>query len=129
MDKVKVGIIGTGFIGPAHIEALRRLGFVEIVALADSNEAVAKQKAEVLHVDKYYGDYMNLLADKEIDAVHICTPNHLHYRMAKEALLAGKHVVCEKPLAVNTEQANELVEIAREKQLVNAVHLTYDFIP
>lgn len=129
MDKVKVGIIGTGFIGPAHIEALRRLGFVEIAALADSNEAVAKQKAEVLHVDKYYGDYMNLLADKEIDAVHICTPNHLHYRMAKAALLAGKHVVCEKPLAVNMEQANELLEIAREKQLVNAVHFNLRFYP
>jgi predicted dehydrogenase len=129
MDKVKVGIIGTGFIGPAHIEALRRLGFVDIVALADSNEAIAKQKAEVLHVDKYYGDYMDLLADTDIDAVHICTPNHLHYRMAKEALLAGKHVVCEKPLAVNTEQANELVKIAREKQLVNAVHFNLRFYP
>jgi predicted dehydrogenase len=129
MDKVKVGIIGMGFIGPAHIEALRRLGFVDIVALADSNEAIAKQKAEVLHVDKYYGDYMDLLADTDIDAVHICTLNHLHYRMAKEALLAGKHVVCEKPLAVNTEQANELVKIAREKQLVNAVHFNLRFYP
>jgi predicted dehydrogenase len=129
MDKVKVGIIGTGFIGPAHIEALRRLGFVDIVALADSNEALAKQKAEILHVDKYYGDYIDLLADQDIDAVHICTPNYLHYRMAKEALLAGKHVVCEKPLAVNTEQANELVEISREKQLVNAVHFNLRFYP
>lgn len=129
MHKIKAGIIGTGFIGPAHIEALRRLGNVDIVALADINDEVAKQKAELLNIGKYYGDYKNLLNDKEIEVVHVCTPNHLHYLIAKEALLAGKHVVCEKPLAMNSIEANELIRIAKEKKLVNAVHFNLRFYP
>ncbi|WP_026486782.1 Gfo/Idh/MocA family protein [Caldanaerobius polysaccharolyticus] len=129
MQKIKVGIIGTGFIGPAHVEALRRLGFVDIVALADINEEVAKQKAELLNIEKYYGDYKSLLNDKEIEVVHVCTPNHLHYKISKEALLAGKHVVCEKPLAMNSFEGAELIKIAKEKKLVNAVNFNLRFYP
>ncbi|MDK2789246.1 MAG: hypothetical protein PWP07_2491 [Epulopiscium sp.] len=129
MQKIKTGIIGTGFIGPAHIEALRRLGYVEVVALADINDEVAKQKAELLNIGKYYGDYKNLLDDKEIEVVHVCTPNHLHYNISKEALLAGKHVVCEKPLAMNSSEADDLIKIAKEKNLVNAVHFNLRFYP
>lgn len=129
MRKVKVGVIGTGFIGPAHIEAMRRLGHVEVLALADINEEVARQKADALSIGAAYGDYRKLLADPEIEAVHICTPNNLHHPMAKEALLAGKHVVCEKPLAMHSDQAKELIQIAREKGLVNAVHFNIRFYP
>lgn len=129
MRKIKVGIIGTGFIGPAHIEALRRLGYVDVVALADINEEVAKEKAELLYVEKYYGDYRNLLEDKEIQVVHICTPNYLHYQIAKEALLIGKHVICEKPLAMNSQEGEELIRIAKENNLVNAVHFNLRFYP
>ncbi|WP_028991343.1 Gfo/Idh/MocA family protein [Thermoanaerobacter thermocopriae] len=129
MRKIKVGIIGTGFIGPAHIEALRRLGFVEVVAIADVNQEVAKQKAELLNVEKYYGDYKELLKDPEIESVHVCTPNYLHYKIAKDALLANKHVICEKPLAMNSSEADELIRIAKEKKLVNAVHFNLRFYP
>ena len=129
MQKVKVGVIGTGFIGPAHIEALRRLGYVDVVALADINEETAKKKAEALSIGKHYGDYRELLADKDIEVVHICTPNYLHYKMAKDALLAGKHVVCEKPLAVKSSEAEELIKIAKEKNLVTAVHFNLRFYP
>lgn len=129
MQKIKVGVIGTGFIGPAHIEALRRLGFVEVAALSDINLEVAQQKAELLSIDKAYGDYRELLKDPEIQVVHICTPNSLHYSMSKEALLSGKHVVCEKPLAMNSSEAEELVRIAKEKNLVNAVHFNIRFYP
>jgi len=129
MQKVKVGVIGTGFIGPAHIEALRRLGYVDIVALADINEETAKKKAETLSISKYYGDYRELLADKDIEVVHICTPNYLHYKMVKDALLVGKHVVCEKPLAVKSFEAEELIKIANEKNLVTAVHFNLRFYP
>lgn len=129
MEKIKVGIIGTGFIGPAHIEALRRLGNIDIIALADINEEVAKQKAEVLNIKGYYGNYKDLLNNKQIDIVHVCTPNYLHYTISKEALLAGKHVVCEKPLAMNSSEAGDLIKIAKSKNLVNAVHFNLRFYP
>ena len=129
MDKIKVGVIGTGFIGPAHIEALRRLGFVDVVALAHSSEESAKEKAKELFIEKSYGDYRELLADDEISVVHICTPNYLHYPMVKEALLAGKHVICEKPLAMNTVEGEELVALAKEKGLVHAVHYNLRYYP
>ena len=129
MRKVRVGVIGTGFIGPAHIEAMRRLGHVDVVALADINEEIAKQKADALSVGAAYGNYQKLLADPQIEVVHICTPNHLHYPMSKEALLAGKHVVCEKPLAMDSAQAKDLIHIAGEKGLVNAVHFNIRFYP
>jgi predicted dehydrogenase len=129
MRKVKVGVIGTGFIGPAHIEAMRRLGYVDIVALTDINEEVAKSKAEMLSIPAAYGDYKKLLADPQIEAVHICTPNNLHYAMTKEAMEAGKHVVCEKPLSMNSREAEELVRMAKAKGLVNAVHFNVRFYP
>ena len=129
MKKVKVGVIGTGFIGPAHIEALRRLGYVDVVAIADVDERTARQKADMLGIETAYGDYKNLLADSEIGVVHICTPNNLHYPMSKEALLAGKHVVCEKPLAMQSDEARELVQIAAEKKLANATHFNIRFYP
>lgn len=129
MKQIVTGIIGTGFIGPAHIEALRRLGKVNIKALADVDEATAAKKTAELSIPVYYGDYRQLLADRQIQAVHICTPNFLHYIMAKEALLAGKHVVCEKPLAVTSEEAKELVSIAKDKGLANAVGFNLRFYP
>ena len=129
MNKVKAGVIGTGFIGPVHVEALRRLGNIEVVALADINQEVADEKAAELIIPFAYGDYKKIIEDPEIDAVHICTPNNLHYKMAKEALLAGKHVVCEKPLAMKSSEAEELVKLAKEKNLAAAVHLNVRFYP
>ncbi len=129
MKKLNVGVIGTGFIGPVHVEALKRTGLAEVVALADVNDEVAAAKASELDIPTAYGDYKDLLADDNIDVVHICTPNHLHYKMSKEALEAGKHVVCEKPLAMNSEEAKILVDIAKEKGLVNAIHFNLRFYP
>jgi predicted dehydrogenase len=129
MEKVKVGVIGTGFIGPAHIEALRRLGNIEVVALGECSQEVAKSKAEMLGVEKCYGDYKQLLKDKDIQSVHVCSPNYLHYQMAKEALEAGKHVICEKPLTISVPEAEELVELAARKGLVNAVNFNIRYYP
>ena len=128
-NTLKVGVIGTGFIGPAHIEASRRTFLAEVVSLADINEEVAREKANQYAVKKYYGDYRDLLQDEEVEVVHICTPNYLHYQMSKDALLAGKHVVCEKPLAMNRQEAEELVELADKKGLVNAVHFNIRYYP
>jgi len=129
MREINVGIIGTGFIGPAHIEALRRLGNINIAALADIDIDTAKVKAENLNIKKSYGDYNELLKDDSIEVVHICTPNHLHYQMAKDALEADRHVICEKPLAIKIEEALELVELAEKKKKINAVHFNVRYYP
>ena len=129
MRKVRVGVIGTGFIGPAHVEALRRLPGIEVVALADRDDAIANEKADQLGIAARFGDYRLLLASPDIDAVHICTPNNFHYAMAKDALNAGKHVVCEKPLATRTSEARELVELAERKGLAHAVHFNVRYYP
>ncbi len=129
MGKMKVGVIGTGFIGPAHIEALRRLGNIDVVALADVDEATAKSKAQMLGVSNYYGNYKKLLGDDAIQSVHISTPNNLHFRMSKEALEAGKHVICEKPLAIVSAEAEQLVKLAAKKKLVNAIHFNIRYYP
>jgi predicted dehydrogenase len=129
MKKIKVGVIGAGFIGPAHIEALRRLPGIEVVAVAGSSEAKGKAKAEELGVEQGFGDHRKLLEIKEIEAVHICTPNHLHYPQTKDALAAGKHVVCEKPLAVSVKEARELVALADASGRVCAVHFNIRYYP
>ena len=77
-ERMKAGIIGTGFIGPAHVEAGRRLGNIEFVALAEADADLARAKADLLCIPKSYGDYRELLADPEVQVVHNCTPNHLH---------------------------------------------------
>ena len=129
MKKLKVAIAGTGFIGPAHIEALRRLPNIEVVGLAEATADLAKTKADQLGIPRHYADFQALVNDPDIDCVHICTPNFLHYPQSKAALLAGKNVVCEKPLATKTEEAEELVRIAREKGLVNAIHFNVRYYP
>jgi predicted dehydrogenase len=129
MGRIKVGVIGTGFIGPAHIEALRRLGTINVAALADVDEQTARAKAAALGIERSYGDYREMLADDTIEAVHICTPNNLHYAMSKDAIEAGKHVVCEKPLAISASEGEELVKLAAKKRVVNAVHFNIRYYP
>ncbi|MEI6913993.1 MAG: Gfo/Idh/MocA family oxidoreductase, partial [Armatimonadota bacterium] len=129
MRKVKAGIIGTGFIGPAHVEAARRLGFVEMAALAEADQATADAKAAMLSIPKAYGNYKDMLADPSIEVVHLCTPNTLHYPQAKEALQADKHVFCEKPLAMSSEESAELVALAKQTGKINAVDFNYRFYP
>jgi predicted dehydrogenase len=126
--KYKVGVIGVGFIGPAHMEGIRRLGF-EVVAVAEATQELAQQAAEKLLVPKAYGDWKDLIADPEIDVVHIASPNFLHFQHAKAALEAGKHVICEKPLAMTSDESGELVCLAKDKNLVNAVNFNIRFYP
>jgi predicted dehydrogenase len=126
--RYKVGVIGVGFIGPAHMEGIRRQGF-EVNAIAEATQELAEESAERLLVPKAYGDWKDLIADPEIDVVHIASPNFLHYAHAKAALEAGKHVVCEKPLAMTSKESSELVRLADEKNLVNAVNFNIRFYP
>ena len=129
MEKLKVAVAGTGFIGPAHIEALRRLTDVEVIGLTDVTPEIAVQKAAQLGIGKAYPNYDALLQDTEVDCVHICTPNFLHYAMAKKAMEAGKHVVCEKPLSMTIKEAEDLVATAEKIGKVNAIHFNLRYYP
>ena len=128
MSKIKIGVVGTGFIGPAHIEALRRLPNVEVTALCEVNIELATAKAAQLGIERPC-TFEQLLAMPDIACVHICTPNFLHFSQSKAVLLAGKHVVCEKPLAKDLHEAEELVALARQTGLVNAVHFNLRYYP
>ena len=129
MKTIKAGIIGTGFIGPAHVEAARRLGFVEMVALCEANDDLARAKAAALMIPKAYGSVDALLADKEVEVVHNCTPNHVHFAISKKIIAAGKHVISEKPLAMTTQESKELVALAAKAGVVNAIDFNYRYYP
>lgn len=125
---IKAAIVGTGFIGPAHLEALRRIPNVEVVALVEINQALADEKAKHLGIPRAYV-FADMLKQDDIDVVHICTPNFLHYSQAKAVMEAEKHVICEKPLAISLEEAEDLVKIAKITGLVNAVHFNLRYYP
>ncbi len=125
---IKAAIVGTGFIGPAHLEALRRIPNVEVVALVEVNQELANEKAKQLGIPRAYV-FADMLKQDDIDVVHICTPNFLHYSQAKAVLEAEKHVICEKPLAISLEEAEDLVKIAKTTGLVNAVHFNLRYYP
>src|SRR4030042_1340204 len=99
MTAVAVG--GTGFIGPVHVEALHRLG-ITVKGILGSTVEKSRQATQQLGLSTVYPDFQSILADEEVTAVHITTPNNTHYEMSLLALRAGKHVICEKPLAMNT---------------------------
>src|SRR5438874_2364788 len=117
MKRIRAGIIGTGFMGRVHLEAVRRLGFVEVVAIAGRRIEAVRSMADAFHVDRVESHFERILADPDVQAIHICTPNSLHAPIAKAALSAGKHVLCEKPLAMSTTEAREIDALARTKNL------------
>ncbi len=118
-SRVRTAVFGTGFMGRVHLEALRRVEFVEAAAVAGRNRVAGEKLAAAFGIPAASPE--TFLKDPTIDAIHIGTPNALHFSMAKEALLAGKHVVCEKPLAVSIEEAEELVALAAGTGLRNCV--------
>jgi predicted dehydrogenase len=125
---IGVAVAGTGFIGPAHVEGLRRNG-IRVLGLLGSTKEKAQGKAADLGIPRVYNSLDEMLADPAIDVVHLATPNHLHHPHAKAALLAGKHVVCEKPLAMTSTESAELLQLAREKKLVHAVNFNIRMYP
>jgi predicted dehydrogenase len=123
--RIRAGLVGAGFIGPWHVDALRRLGNVDVVALAGSRQDSAQAAADKLGIARAYGDYQALLDDGEVDVVHIAAPNHLHHPVAMAAIARGKHVVCDKPLANTAAQGRELLDAAREAGVFHAVTFNY----
>jgi predicted dehydrogenase len=120
-----MGLIGPGFVGAHHIDAVRRLGFVDVVAIAASSEESARRKADALHVAKAYGSYEALLADPDVQVVHNTTPNHLHVPVIRAALRRGKHVISDKPLATTAADAAQLLAEANAAGVVHAVTFNY----
>jgi predicted dehydrogenase len=121
-------VVGTGFIGPVHIEALRRLGR-PVVGILGSSADKSRQAAQSLGIPRGYASYDELLADPSVHAVHLTSPNRLHHDQCRRALKAGKHVICEKPLAMNVQESAELVALAKSRALVAAVCYNVRFYP
>lgn len=128
-DRIRAGVIGAGFIGPAHIESLRRLGFVDVIAIAGRDGASTDRSARDLSIPRAYGDVEQLVRDPDVDVVEICSPNIHHFSQARAALDAGKHVVCEKPLAMTSGESAQLVDLAERSDRVHAVTFNIRFYP
>ncbi len=129
MRTIKAAVIGTGFMGEAHAEALRRVPGVEIAAVASHRKERAEALAAKYGVEHAFDDWRRVLDLVDVEVVHNCTPNHLHFEVNRGLLEAGKHVVAEKPLTVDVAEAEELVRLAAERGVVNAVNFNYRFYP
>ncbi|MCX7044847.1 MAG: Gfo/Idh/MocA family oxidoreductase [Candidatus Sumerlaeota bacterium] len=127
INQLRAGVIGTGFIGPVHIEALRRLG-VQVTALCDVPGVVLGAAAK-LGIPQVFTDYREMLNTSGVDVVHIASPNRFHCEMSLAALQAGKSVVCEKPLAMNTKETAQIVKAAKASKTVFAVNYNFRFYP
>lgn len=125
MKEYRVGIVGCGMIGRQHMEALRRLPNVRVAAAAGRSFESEGAGEGFFQGVTLYRDYRNMLDTEGLDAVHNCTPNSLHYEVNRYALERGLHVFCEKPFTMTVQQAEELIGMAREKKLANAVNYNY----
>jgi len=121
-------IIGLGFVGKAHLEALRRLGIPVRGILGSSPERTVDVVHE-LGLESGYSSLNELVRDPAVTVVHVCTPNHVHYEQAEAALHAGKHVLCEKPLAMNTREGGALSDLANRRKLVGGVAYNLRYYP
>jgi predicted dehydrogenase len=128
LHELRAAVVGTGFIGLVHVDALRRLG-VEITGIVGSSPERVREKARTQPLPEPYESFEAMLADPRVDVVHITSPNHLHHPQAKSALAAGKHVICEKPLGMDSAETGELLELTRASGLVHAVNFNIRFYP
>jgi predicted dehydrogenase len=123
--RIGMGLVGPGFVGAHHIDAVRRLGFVDVVAIAASTESSARRKADALGVPRAYGSYEALVADPDVQVVHNTTPNYLHVPVILAALSHKKHVISDKPLATSAGDARRLLDAANAAGVVHAVTFNY----
>lgn len=128
VTEIGAAVVGTGFIGVVHVEALRRLGVRVHGVVGSSRERAAARSLE-LGLPPAYESFEAMLDDPRVEVVHITSPNHLHHQQARAALQAGKHVVCEKPLAMTSQLSAELVQVAEASGRVHAVNFNFRFYP
>jgi predicted dehydrogenase len=121
--------VGTGFVGPFHVDAVRRGGYADVVAIAGSDPDRTAARAASLGVERATASVDELLRDESIDVIHVCTPNRTHVQIATAAIEAGKHVVVEKPVALELGEARTLARLARERGRHAAVAYTYRGYP
>ena len=117
MERIRTAVIGTGFMGRVHLEALRRVENVDVVEIAATSQDKARAASTGYNVLNATGDWRDVINDPSIDAVHVATPNVSHFPIVKAALEAGKHVLCEKPLAMSVEEAQILTDLVAAKKL------------
>jgi predicted dehydrogenase len=129
MKKIKTAVVGTGFMGKVHVENVRRLGNVEVAAIVGSRPETAQKFAESAGVPMATSNLQEVLNNPEIDAVHICTPNVDHFPMSMAAIAAGKAVLCEKPLSMTAAEAQQLVDAAKAKGVLNCVQHNLRYYP
>ena len=125
---IGAAVIGTGFIASVHIGALRRLG-IHVVGVLGSNAERGAERAAALGVTKAYDSLQSVLADPSVQVVHVTSPNRAHYPQVKQILAAGRHVICEKPLAMTSAQSAEMLALAKATGLVAAVCYAVRFYP
>jgi predicted dehydrogenase len=128
LSDIGAAVVGTGFIGAVHVDALRRLG-VQVHGVVGSSRTRGTERARAAGLPPAYESMEAMLADKRVDVVHITSPNHLHHAHAKAALKAGKHVVCEKPLAMTSAESADLFHLAESSGLVHATNFNIRFYP
>src|SRR5919199_6852024 len=128
VTELRAAVVGTGFIGVVHVDALRRLG-VQVLGVVGSSPERAQAKRAAFPLPEPYESFDAMLADERVDVVHLTTPNHLHYSQVRATLESGKHVVCEKPLALDSEQSAELLELAERSGLVHCTNFNIRFYP
>ena len=125
---LRAAVIGAGFVGRAHIEALRRIA-IPIQGVLGSSFPRTQEVCRSLRIERAYHSLEEVVNDSSVDVVHVCTPNHLHLPESEAALRAGKHVMCEKPLAMNSHETSNLVKLAREQGRVGAVTYNLRYYP
>src|ERR1700758_1941658 len=128
MAKLRAAVIGLGFVGKAHLEALRRLG-IPIAGILGSSPETTAEASRAAGLDRGYTSVEDLAADQAVDAVHICTPNYLHFPQASVLLNSGKHVLCEKPLAMTAKESSELVRLAEKQKKAGGVAYNLRYYP
>jgi predicted dehydrogenase len=128
MSTLNAVIIGLGFVGRAHLDALRRLG-ISVQGILGSTPERGKEAAETLQLPRAYSSLDELAADASVQVVHLCTPNYLHFQEASQLLRAGKHVLCEKPLTLDSRESAALVSLAKEVNLVGGVAYNLRYYP
>lgn len=129
MNKIKAAIIGSGFMGAAHLEALQRIGGVEVVMLASDDVQSGKALAAKFSVPEFVTDWKKVIVNSAVEIIHNCTPNHLHFEINKAAIKNSKHIISEKPLTVNSIQSSELLQLLKKHNVVNAINFNYRFYP
>src|ERR1700752_1169017 len=125
---IGAAVIGTGFIGTVHVEQLRRIG-VDVRGVLGSTPDRGAARAEALSVRHAYASLDEILADPDVHVVHVTSPNNLHVPQTRAILAAGKHVVCEKPLAMTAAESADLVALAARTGLVNATNFNIRYYP